>query len=112
MPRKDPMTGVMVMTTMEFFDSEARREGKGRTAGELLSDFVDDMEKERKDEEERLKDPKYAHDLLMSCIGDENAYRKENGEELLPTDFKVLEVVKATYNFTFRSHTTKLIVKV
>lgn len=43
MPRKHP-TGVMVMTTGEFFASEAAAEGKGRSGGDLMNEYLDEME--------------------------------------------------------------------
>lgn len=49
MPRKDPMTGCMVMTMPEFLAEEARLEGKGRTGGDVLGDIMSEMA--RADEE-------------------------------------------------------------
>lgn len=54
MPYKHP-TGVMVQTVGEFFASEAAAEGAGRSGGDLMSEFFDDMEADirRHVEEER-----------------------------------------------------------
>lgn len=43
MPRKDPITGCMVMTMPEFFDSEAQREGEGRSGADLMVEMFDEI---------------------------------------------------------------------
>lgn len=43
MPRKDPITGCMVMTTPEFFDREAEHEGRGRSGTDLMAEMFDEM---------------------------------------------------------------------
>jgi hypothetical protein len=109
MPRKDPMTGVPVMTTMEFFQRQAEDEGKGRTAGDVMSDFLTDFENERRNEEQRLRTPKEMEHLLKDLIKEENEY---NTEYQLPLDFKVLEVLELKYKQTFRDSSIKALVKV
>lgn len=43
MPRKDPITGCMVMTTPEFFAREAEREGLGRSGADVMTDMFEEM---------------------------------------------------------------------
>lgn len=53
MPRKDPMTGVTVITTAEFFAAEAEREGKGRSGGELMIETFSEIGAECDADEQR-----------------------------------------------------------
>lgn len=46
MPRKDPITGCMVMTMPEFFEHEAESEGRGRSGGDLMADMFEEMANE------------------------------------------------------------------
>jgi len=52
------------MTQAEFWVSEAENEGKGRSGGEVMEDFYDDLAKESKKEEERLYDTDNAFEYL------------------------------------------------
>lgn len=56
MPKKDPITGCTVMTTGEFFQSEAEREGKGRSGGELMSEMFNEIADSYEEEEKRWKE--------------------------------------------------------
>lgn len=43
MPRKDPITGCMVMTMPEFFDREAEHEGRGRSGADLMGEMFEEI---------------------------------------------------------------------
>ena len=108
MPRKDPITGVMVMTNAEFWAHEAKHEGKGRESWELQEEFYHDMEKARLEEEDKLRTPAHALMILQGAVEAENKYRKENKERLLAMPVKVLEVKSAAYSDGFRETSTKI----
>jgi len=108
MPRKDPTTGVMVMTTGEFFEMEAKREGKGRSGIELMSDFIDQFEADRLEEERKLKDPKTALVKINDAINEYNLYDEEIR---LPVAEEVLEVVSAECCDTVRQTGFKITAK-
>lgn len=93
MPKRDPITGCTVMTTAEFFNEEAEREGKGRCGGELFNDYLDDMEKDRKETEDRYRDPAFARNTLKTAIDQFN----ECAEPALPQVREVLEVLEASF---------------
>jgi hypothetical protein len=98
MPRKDPVTGCNVMTTAEFFADEAKREGKGRSGGKLMDEFMDDMEKDRKATEDRFREPIVALDVLKSAIERGN----DGSDVFFPQVAEVLEVLEAQYSQSTR----------
>lgn len=55
MPRIDSFTGVEVMTTAEFFEIEAEREGQGRSAGELLVEMMSELQQEEENDLKKLE---------------------------------------------------------
>jgi hypothetical protein len=55
MPKKDPVTGVEVMTLPEFLAAEGEREGK--SGAEVMEEIRADIASEESQEEERLRDP-------------------------------------------------------
>lgn len=77
--RIDPITGCRVLTTMGFFAMEADQEGKGRTAGELMSDFFQDMA----DDDQRVIDnykrntPDLLFMLAKSCLDNLDCWTEE-----------------------------------
>ncbi len=126
MHRKDPMTGCKVLTTLGFFHLEAEKEGKGRSAGDLMGEFFEDFDNEVRKEEARYWEPKYAMDILQELIKEENEYTKKDfgyymrllkegkiskGEvpTAVPTKFKVLRVLEVQHGCSFNSSSTKLI---
>jgi len=92
MPRKDPMTGVPVLTTEEFFDKEAKREGKGRSGSEVMIDTFKQIDDERKKEERELKNPKAALKLFQQEIKEWNEYDPEQAIENVKEIVEVLDV--------------------
>lgn len=109
MPRKDPVTGVMVMTTGEFFAKEAEREGKGRSGGELMSEMFADMEKSRQETEAEYRNPEFALKTLIEAIKNENSYLTENHADdiangtvqLIDEPVRVTEVFDVEYKENF-----------
>ena len=55
MPRKDPVTGCMVMTMPEFLADEAKREGKGRSGGDILGDIMQEMAQADEEQAKRIE---------------------------------------------------------
>lgn len=91
MPRIDPISGCTVMTLPEFWNSEAAREGRGRTGADIQADFYAEMaasmEKERQsyfsDHKKTLKAFKDAVKELRE-YGDDPQY---------PMPLKIVEVL-------------------
>lgn len=77
MPRIDPMTGVPVMTT-EFWSAEAEHEGQGRSGGEVMTDFYEEMEREARLDEILMWEEAFGQ--LVALAQDEVRWWKE-GEE-------------------------------
>jgi hypothetical protein len=100
MPRKDPITGCTVMTLGDFWSSEAKHEGKGRSAGELAEEFHDEMEADRKACEDRYRDPEYALKVLKSAVERWNSY--EPDATPLPVPVEVIEVIEVELGQGFR----------
>ena len=75
MPRIDPMTGVTVMTTAEFFMSEAEREGKGRSGAEVMTDTFAGIAAEMDADEQRerlfFSDPANAWEAIRHMLREE-----------------------------------------
>jgi hypothetical protein len=65
MPRKDPISGCMVMTMPEFLNAEAEREGQGRTGGDILQDIMTEMSEDDKRCSEGLKND---HSEIFSIL--------------------------------------------
>lgn len=113
MPRKDPITGCMVLTTPELFERIAETEGKGQTGGEVMMEVFDDMEQSRVEYENKLRDPVTALKTLQEVIERWNKYEREcvsQGQEIHPMPVKVLRVISAEYHESFRSSSTRLTV--
>jgi len=93
MPKIDPETGCEVMTEAEFWKGEADNEGEGRSGGDLRDDFYDEMEKDRKQSEDRYREPKEALDALQRAVKSFNEGLDED-EAKLPLPVEVLEVLE------------------
>lgn len=74
MPRKDPISGCMVMTMPEFLNAEAEREGKGRTGGDILEEILTDMGEDDKRCSEDLKDD---HSEIFALFWEDCKYAME-----------------------------------
>jgi len=122
MPRKDPMTGCMVMTTGEFLAAEAEREGT--TPGEILEDIIGHMEKDRQQQENKLKAPAKALEFIKRIIAEENKYRDEQKryarrhpeikwetEPPLPLPTWVIKVEEVSFNAGFKDHHAMVVVQ-
>lgn len=62
MPKIDPHTGCSVMTTNEFWQHEAKQ--AGTTAEQLQEEFWGDYDASLREEEERLKSPQTALEMI------------------------------------------------
>jgi|SRR5215813_13301336 len=105
MPRKDPITGCMIMTTFEFFEAEGAREG--RTGAEEMERFFTEMAEIEAQEEARLREPARALEIIRDCI-------KMLNEDVEPEDaieqvISVEEVLEAVSRDSFR--TSKVSIK-
>lgn len=109
MPRKDPVTGCMVMTTAEFWNKMGEMEGK--PAHQVMDEFYSDMEKERQEQENKYKIPEVALATLVEAVGQENKWRRENRERPMAMPAKVLEVISVAYSFGIKNQSTKITVR-
>lgn len=79
MPRKDTISGVMVMTDAEFWTMMAEKEGKGRTAGDLVSDHYQQLaDEEIKEEQRLLSDKAYTLHLIQTQALQNMQYEHED----------------------------------
>lgn len=67
MPRIDPITGCPVMTTGEFWNEEAQREGQGRSGGDLMGDFYDEL---AQDEARREQEMRNNPEALLAMVNE------------------------------------------
>lgn len=106
MPRKDPITGCMVMTNAEFWQAEASREG--RNAGELQEEFYKRLNDETELQRAKYYDNEFTLGFIRSlAAGDLLAYRSDlrAGEksEKPHSPVVVLEVEDVRIKDSFRS---------
>lgn len=66
MPRKDPITGVEVMTHMEFWQAEAEKEG--RQVSDVLRDFYDEWDEDIRKQEEMYKNTLDQNNLYVMYL--------------------------------------------
>lgn len=99
MPKIDPHTGCEVMTTPEFWASEARSEGLGRSGAELQSDFMDELADDLRAEESRLREG--ALGTLQEAVREWNEADPE--ESPIPLPEVILDVLEAHVRASFRS---------
>ena len=92
MPKKDPITGCMVMTTDEFWAHEAKREGKGRCGGDLLMEYLEDLDKEEAEYEKRMRQKENAEKFISGLWEDFESCEPGVVEKPLEIG-RVLEVV-------------------
>jgi hypothetical protein len=107
MPRKHPDLGVEVMTSSEFFEAEAAREG--RSAAEVMAEMFISLADEEAAEEAHLKEPETALHYLRKAVERWNEYF-DHGEEhdALPVPVEVLQVLEASYRIRGLKTTTVL----
>ena len=102
MPKKDPVTGCTVMTMGEFFQSEADREGKGRSGAEVMSDMFDEIEQSYRDEEKRWRDnPADLLEHLQKEVQDFNS--ADPDEPQLPVPTTIVEILEVKVDGSFRT---------
>jgi len=105
MPRKDPITGCQVMTLPEFFQEEAKREGK--ESGELMSNMFDEIEQSYRQEEERFRNNP---DELLNTLREEVKFYNEADPdaEQLPLPKVVQKILEVKVGGTFRTSTLEV----
>lgn len=104
MPKIDPVTGCQVMTEAEFWQGQAEAEGEGRSGSDLRGDFYDDMERDRKEAEDRYREPAEALHALVSAVRRNN----ECVETPMPLPVEVLEVLDVSLGQSFRESSLTL----
>ena len=105
MPKIDKRTGCSVMTTSEFWSSEAEQEGKGRNGSDLMLEFLDDMDNEIRNEENKLRNPNEALTMLQGVVKEWNDY---GDVDYVPNPEQVLEVLEVRINTNFKCDKTYL----
>lgn len=102
MPKKDPHTGCTVMTIGEFFQDEAKREGKGRSGAEVAADMFDEIDQSYRDEEKRWRDK--PNDLLAQLQEEINQYNQgDPDEEQYPVPTEIVEILEVKVDGSFRT---------
>jgi len=104
MTRKDPITGCTVLTQPEFWQAEALHEGKGRSGGELATEFAAELEADRQQCEDRYRDPAVALETLRQAVEQQN----DDADVRLPLPVEVREVLDAGVGQSFRESSTGL----
>lgn len=104
MPRKDPITGCMVMTIGEFWQAEGER--KGTSAAEEAESFFTEMADEEAKENARLREPFVAVDILRSAIEQWN--KDAEPEDAVTQVYLVREVLDAESSWSFRTTKTHI----
>jgi len=107
MPKIDLTTGCQVMTTAEFWNSQADIEGEGRTGGECFEDFLDDWAKEGEKERDRLRDTEQAFSFLKEMI-DNWIDSDPDFESEVPMPTEVARVLDVKFKATMGGNKTKL----
>ena len=105
MPKKDPITGCMVMTMPEFLNAEAEREGKGRCGGEILADIFTELDNDSKRIEDELRKPENALEAIKQALKEAEEYwEDEYGEGAkVPEIVEVVHVIEVQVGQSMRS---------
>lgn len=107
MPRIHPVTGCTVMTTAEFLNAEAKREGKGRTGADILADIYEEIDADcRRSEEEIRKDALSRFQQAIKDAGD--YWDDDEGNEPLPVLTEVVNVLDVNVSQSFKSSGERL----
>ena len=99
--------GCTCMTLPEFLNEEGKREGK--TGGEVWAEITDDMEKDCRDSEARLKDNP---DWLWEQFKGDAELVWEDSEGSDPIPVKIAKVVDAEVNDGFKKSSTVVLIDV
>jgi hypothetical protein len=82
-----------VLTPAEFFTLEAEMEGKGRSGGDLLEEFLQDMEAELRRQEDQYRDPAFLLSVLRDQVAAWNEEMEQEDRIEMPAEIcQVLEV--------------------
>lgn len=111
MPKIDPVTGCTVQTQAEFWNSEAQKEGKGRSGADLLHDFYDEEARALQQDEDRYREPKFLLDFLQRQVRQWNKDACEE-EERVPPPWAVLEIEQVSLQQRFGGGSLVLRVRV
>jgi len=78
-PRKDPISGCMVLTLPEFLAKEAEREGKGRNGADIMADIFAELDADsaKQAEEYRSKPALALAEILRQALEDFEAWVRE-----------------------------------
>lgn len=113
MPRKDPITGCMVMTQAEFWNAEAEHEGKGRCGADLMADMYEEMAQEDADMAERMKaDLPTALEVLNGVLKDYEDHDNDHPVFRPGAFIEVVEVETAEVNGGFSKSSKGFVAKV
>jgi len=115
MPRIDPITGCSVMTTGEFWNAEAHQEGQGRSGGDLMVDFYEEMEADTRTREQEFRDNPEA---LLALVNEaaklwiDGVDPEDLDGVCFPGNFKrVIEVMDSTIQDGMRNSSTSVTAK-
>jgi hypothetical protein len=104
MPRKDPITGVPVMTIGEFWNMEAAREGV--PAGDLMERHFQEWDESLEQERQRLMTPEHALSTVLPLIASWDVDVDE--DDRIEPPVRILEVLEADYKQSFRQSSQKI----
>lgn len=107
MPRKDPMTGVMVMTTAELFDKMGKEEGK--PGYKVMEEMYTEMDNDKQEQRKKMEDPATALKILREVVQRDNRDAKEHGYKQIAEPIKVLKVLNVDYDYSFGSSSEKIL---
>ena len=98
MPKKDPVTGVPVLTTKELYDQLAKTEGNGKTGTQLFQEDLSEMARAEEEQRQSYYKPEVAKQVLNEAIKEWNSYDEEKLQEV----GQVTKVLSVAYSETFR----------
>jgi hypothetical protein len=112
----DPVTGCMVLTTSEFFEQEAEREGRGRCGAELMCEMFDEMEEENERMTQEMRnDPEAALQLIKNYLDGDSKECQRDAEDTYGFSGKhikkVIEFLDARYDGSLRGTDCCMVVK-
>lgn len=109
MPKIDSVTGCTVMTLPEFWAGEAAQEGRGRSGGELMMEFYQEMDDSQRKQEEEMKEPAVALKMLAQTAKDWNDGDPDEGA--VPEPESVIEVKMVRVGGGTNGSTTEIVAR-
>jgi hypothetical protein len=109
MPRKDPATGCTVMTSLEFFQSEAQREGK--ETHEVIEEFFDGIDADNRRVEEEYRNPEVALKTLKESMRQNNEALAGDNQPLESMPVRVVEVLECESQQSSRGTGLKIVAR-